>query len=82
MGRLRDLAKSIAVIEEPVVTARCVRYTDDVRSVSRRENEAGLDRMAERLKTRPEILDRRCEAVEHPFSSILGVADLTAAAIA
>ena len=60
--------KSITVIEEPVVTcpmrARC---TNDVRSVSRLENEAVLDRMAERLKKRPEILDRRREVVEHPF---------------
>ena len=47
--------------------ARC---TNDVRSVSRLENEAALDRMAERLKTRPEILDRRREVVEHPFGSI------------
>jgi transposase len=29
-----------------------------------------LDRMAERLKTRPEILDTRREIVEHPFGSI------------
>jgi hypothetical protein len=41
-----------------------------VRSVSRLENEAALDRMAERLKARPEILDRRREVVEHPFGSI------------
>jgi len=34
--------------------ARCTNY---VRSVSRLENEAVLDRMAERLKKRPEILD-------------------------
>jgi hypothetical protein len=47
--------------------ARC---TNDVRSVSRLENEAALDRMAERLKTRPEILDRRRKVVEHPFGSI------------
>src|ERR1019366_1006489 len=32
-----------------------------VRSVSRLENEDALDRMAERLKARPEILDRRRE---------------------
>ena len=31
---------------------------------------AVLDRMAERLKKRPEILDRRREVVEHPFGSI------------
>ena len=40
------------------------------RRVSRLENEAVLDRMAERLKTRPEILHRRRETVEHPFGSI------------
>jgi hypothetical protein len=34
------------------------------------ENEAVLDRMATRLKARPEILDRRRETVEHPFGSI------------
>jgi len=34
---------------------------------SRLENEAVLDRMATRPKTRPEILDRRRETVEHPF---------------
>jgi transposase len=36
----------------------------------RLENEAVLDRMAGRLKARPEILDRRREVVEHPFGSI------------
>jgi hypothetical protein len=41
-----------------------------VRRVSRLENEAVLDRMAERLKARPELLDRRREIVEHPFGSI------------
>ena len=45
-------------------------FTNDVRSVSRLENEAVLDRIAERLKKRPEILDRRREVVEHPFGSI------------
>src|ERR1019366_3728733 len=29
-----------------------------------------LDRMAARLRARPEILDRRRETVEHPFGSI------------
>ena len=41
-----------------------------MRRVSRLENEAVLDRMAERLKARPELLDRRREIVEHPFGSI------------
>ena len=46
------------------------RCTNDVRAVSRLENEDALDRMAERLKARPEILDRRREIVEHPFGTI------------
>ena len=46
------------------------RCTNDFRKVSRPENEAALDRMAERLKARPDILDRRRETVEHPFGSI------------
>ena len=46
------------------------RCTKDVRAVSRLENEDALDRMAERLKARPEILDRRRETVEHPFGTI------------
>jgi hypothetical protein len=29
-----------------------------------------LDRMAARLKARPDIVDRRRETVEHPFGSI------------
>jgi hypothetical protein len=33
-------------------------------------NEDALDRMAERLKGRPQVLDRRCEIVEDPFGCI------------
>ena len=33
-------------------------------------NEAVLERMAERIATRPEILNRRSESVEHPLGSI------------
>jgi Transposase DDE domain len=47
--------------------ARC---TNGVRSVSRIENEDALDRMAQRLAARPDILDRRREIVEHLFGSI------------
>ena len=36
----------------------------------RYENEAVLERMAERLAARPEIMDQRRESVEHPFGSI------------
>ena len=34
------------------------------------ENGAVLDRMAARLKARPEVLERRRDSVEHPFGSI------------
>ena len=58
-------------MQPPAALARCVHaVTRDVRAVSRLENEDALDRMAERLKARPEILDRRRETVEHPFGSI------------
>jgi transposase len=46
------------------------RCTNSFRRVSRLENEVVLDRMAARLKARPEILDRRRDSVEHPFGSI------------
>jgi len=47
------------------------RCTDaGYRAVSRLEHEDALDRMAARLKARPEILDRRRETVEHPFGGI------------
>jgi len=46
------------------------RCTNSFRRVSRLENEAVLDRMAARLKARPEILDGRRDTVEHPFGSI------------
>ena len=70
-GRMRDLAKvdygNRRACRDCPIRARC---TNDVRSVSRLEKEAALDRMAERLKARPEILDRRREVVGHPFGSI------------
>jgi transposase len=70
-GRLRDLER--IDYGNPKACRACPlrpRCTNDVRSVSRLENEAVLERMAERLKTRPEILDHRREVVEHPFGSI------------
>jgi transposase len=42
----------------------------DFRVVNRFENEAVLDRMADRLAARPDVLDQRRESVEHPFGSI------------
>jgi transposase len=47
---------------------RCTANT--YRRVFRLENEAVLDRMAARLASRPGILNRRRESVEHPFGSI------------
>jgi hypothetical protein len=40
------------------------------RQIIRYQNEAILERMAERLAARPELLDIRRESVEHPFGSI------------
>jgi len=70
-SKLRDLMKTdyanrAACLVCPI-RSRC---TNGYRKVSRLENEAVLDRMATRLKARPEILDRRRETVEHPFGSI------------
>jgi len=70
-SRLRELKKidyanRAACLVCPI-RSRC---TNGYRKVSRLENEAVLDRMAARLKARPEVLDRRREAVEHPFGSI------------
>lgn len=46
------------------------RCTKTFRRVSRLENEAVLDRMAERLAARPELMDDRRNSVEHPFGTI------------
>jgi hypothetical protein len=70
-GKLRELKK--IDYSNPAACPACPlrsRCTTNVRRVSRLENEAVLDRMAARLKARPEILDRRREIVEHPFGSI------------
>ena len=61
-----DYANRAACLVCPI-RSRC---TNGYRKVSRVENEAVLDRMAARLKARPEVLDRRRETVEHPFGSI------------
>jgi len=70
-GKLRELKKvdygNAKACRACALRPRC---TKDVRAVSRLENEDALDRMAERLKARPEILDRRREIVEHPFGTI------------
>ena len=70
-SKLRDLKKfDYSNRAACLVCAMRSRCTKEFRKVSRLESEAVLDRMAERLKTRPEILDRRREIVEHPFGSI------------
>jgi transposase len=70
-GKSRDLQK--IDYSNPTACPTCplrARCTTNVRRVSRLENEAVLDRMAARLKARPELLDRRRETVEHPFGTI------------
>jgi transposase len=70
-GRLRDLQR--IGYSNPAACPLCplrARCTTNVRRISRLENEAVLDRMAARLRARPELLDRRRETVEHPFGSI------------
>jgi len=47
---------------------RCT--TDTHRRISRHANEAIMERMAERLAARPDLLGRRRALVEHPFGSI------------
>jgi hypothetical protein len=71
-GKLREMTKIDYANKEACgdcpLRPRC---TDaGYRAVSRLEHEDALDRMAARLKARPEILDRRRETVEHPFGSI------------
>ena len=44
--------------------------TNSYRRIGRYADEAVLDRMAERLASRPGLLDRRRESAEHPFGSI------------
>ena len=71
-GKLREMTKvdygNPAACRDCPLRPRC---TDaGYRAVSRLEHEDALDRMAARLKARPEFLDRRRETVEHPFGSI------------
>ena len=47
---------------------RCTKKT--YRSLKRFENESTMERMADRLAARPEVMDRRRESVERPFGSI------------
>ena len=47
---------------------RCTKKT--YRRLTRFENESTMERMADRLAAKPEVMDRRRESVEHPFGSI------------
>ena len=71
-GKLREMTKTDYA--NPAACRDCPlrpRSTDaGYRAVSRLQHEDALDRMAARLKARPNILDRRREMVEHPFGSI------------
>ncbi|MHC2255696.1 ribosomal protein L32E [Bradyrhizobium embrapense] len=67
-SRLRELKK----IEygNPKACRACSlrsRCTKNIRHISRLDNEGVLDRMAERVSEKPEILNQRREIVEHPF---------------
>jgi transposase len=72
-SKLRDLTKfdyaNPSACRACAIRSRCCT-PHSPRKVSRLSNEAALDRMAERLKARPDILARRRETVEHPFGSI------------
>ena len=50
------------------VRERCTK--NPFRSIMRFENESTMERMAERLAARPEVMGRRRKSVEHPFGSI------------
>jgi transposase len=69
---LRGLKKTNYVnklaCDDCAIRSRCTG--GKFRAVSRLENEAVLDRMQARLAKRPDVLDRRREAVEHPFGTI------------
>ncbi len=71
-GKLRENVKVIycnrKVCKSCGLRPSCTSKT--YRGVTRLENEAVLDRMADRLAARPDILDRRRESVEHPFGTI------------
>ena len=47
---------------------RCTK--NPYRSIMRFQNESMMERMADRLAARPQVMDRRRESVEHPFGSI------------
>jgi transposase len=65
--RLFDYGNA-AACKSCAIKARCTEAPS--RKVTRYENEAVLDRMAQRLAARPGVLDQRRESVDHPFGSV------------
>lgn len=59
---------NVAACRDCALKVKCTSAASRV--VTRYENEAVLERMADRLAARPEVLDQRRESVEHPFGSI------------
>ena len=73
LGRSRTGACLISYVNRAacrgcVLRERCTKKT--YRSITRFANESTMERMAERLAARPEVMARRQESVEHPFGSI------------
>ena len=72
-GKARGETSTISYLNRAACRAcalrnRCTKNTH--RRIARYENEAVLERMADRLVVRPDVLDHRRQAVEHPFGSI------------
>ena len=67
-GRARTQYANAAACRACPLRERCT--TDTHRRISRYANEAVMDRMQERLAARPALMDRRRNAVEHPFGTI------------
>ncbi len=60
--------KAKTVCKTCPLKSQCTKASE--RRVSRYENEAVLEKMADRLASRPEVIKQRKEIVEHPFGSI------------
>ena len=67
-GGIRIQYANRAACRSRSLRSRCT--TDTHRRISRCANEIVMDRMAERLAAKPDLLDRRRESVEHPFGTI------------
>jgi len=71
-GKKRGLARTYfanrTACQSCAIKNRCTPTA--FRQIMRLENEAVLDRMAERLRQRPDLMSQRKESVEHPFGTI------------